>query len=560
MGVATREDWLALAGDVDALVSTTYDGIEIAPLYTADDRHAGESLPGFAPFVRGRRAAATREGWDVRALVDAGREPGAAVAELERGATSIWLQLGDRAPDLPALLDGVLLDVAPIVLDAGRRWPEAATLLTELWGQAGDPAAVTGSWGADPYGDWTAHRDDALLESELRALAAHAVAVADAFPGVNAATVDGRRFHDLGASDAQELGYSLAVVVDTLRALPDDLDLATAFRLLELRLSAGVDQFATTAKFRAARLLLARVADLAGVPEAAGGVPLHAVTSRAMATRYDPATNMLRATVACFAAAVGGADAITVLAHDSAAGAGPSELGRRLARNTQSVLALESNVARVIDPGGGSWYLETLTERLAERAWDHFQEVESSGGFVPAIAAGTVDERIADVRRRRDDDVDHLHAPIVGVTAFPSAAGDVPATVAAGGSAVARWARRFEALRARVDDVAAASGQRPAVFLAVVGSQAAAAARVTAAANYFGIAGLLTPRGRVDEFAASAARVACICADDATELADGDAARAELVAAGAGLVYSAAELGDDARATLAELLDVLAVP
>ena len=398
---ANRDDWLALAGDVARLRTTTYDGITIEPLYTATDSIVDAELPGVFPFGRARTAAGTRDGWDVRQPIDAADGPGAAVAELERGATSLWVRLGEATTvdeqSVGRLLDGVLLDIAPVILDAGRRWGDAARALRSIWRRAGvDPTAVRGSLGADPFGAWAIDRDVTQLDNDLGALPGEARSLHAEHPNVRVATIDGTRFHDAGASDAQELGDALAVVVATLRTLTEGgLDVDAAFAQIELRLAATVDQFSTIAKFRAARRLLARVAEVADAPDAAGHVPLHAVTSRAMAARYDAAVNIVRSTVACFSAAVGGADAITVLPHDAVARTSASDLAKRLARNTQTVLELEANVARVIDPAGGSWYVERLTDKLAERAWDVFQEVETAGGIRAAVERGIVDDRIA---------------------------------------------------------------------------------------------------------------------------------------------------------------------
>ena len=570
---ATLDDWLTLAGDVDRLRTTTYDGITIQPLYTAgDELRAGQ--PGHFPFVRGRAAAGTRDGWDVRQLVDIGDGHGAAVTELERGATSIWLRLtGDDPVDessLHAVLADVLFDVAPVVLDAGHRWVESAQALRSLWERAPvDPASVAGSLGADPFGRWAVDRNDDRLASDLTALTGQAWRfIADA-PDVRLATIDATRFHHVGASDAEELGVVLAVLVATLRALTEGgIDVEAAFARVELRLASTVEQFASIAKFRAARQLLARVAEIAGVPTAAAQVPLHAVTSGAMATRYDAAVNIVRSTVACFAAAVGGADAVTVLPHDTFVAAPPSELGRRLARNTHAVLALESNVTRVIDAAGGSWYVERLTEQLAERAWDVFQEIESAGGFRRAVEVGTVDRLVTATHAARCADVDHRRAPIVGVSAFPGTDRLPPTDDVDLGDPVPRWAGGFEALRMRVDRIAAQGARRPVVFLARFGSPSASAARAASAATFFAIAGLDSVGGPstidvsavVEAFAGSATSVVCICAGGDVDRRGLDELAEALAVAGATLVYSADELTGDARATLTDLLDHLAVP
>lgn len=565
---ADRDDWLALAGDVEKLRSTTYDGITIEPLYTAADALPEAPPPGSAPFVRGRHPAGTRDGWDVRQVVDTSQGSGAAVAELERGATSVWLRLRDQTavdePLLRAVLDGVLLDVAPVVLDAGPRWLPAATALARIWAQEHiDPANVSGSFGADPFGEWWADRDSVGSDADLKALANEARILVAEHPNVRVATIDGTRYHDRGASDGQELGYTVAAAVATLRVLTDaGVDAATAFGQLELRLAATVDQFATIAKFRAARLLLARVAEELGEPSAAANTPLHAVTSRAMATRYDAAVNMLRSTIACFAAGVGGADAITVLPHDELNG--PSELGRRLARNTQSILAMESYTSRVVDPAGGSWYVEQRTSQLAEAAWATFREVEAAGGFQAAVEAGLVDERIAVTRQRRDEDVDHRRLPITGVSEYPNVA-EVLGANPDGYPALHRWAERFESLRERVDGRASSPGQRPAVFLATLGTPATFTAAASAAANYFGVAGLASVRGPVTSdaaeiaaaFAASGTSIACVCANSANLAEHGPAAESALVASGAARVYRNDGLPADARAELDDLLDTI---
>lgn len=595
-----RATWEALAGDVDALRSTTYDGITVDPLYTAEDEITPVGLPGFSPFVRGRTAAGMRRtGWDVRQLVDVRTDSrrGAAVDELEGGATSVWLRLHDQVADdvaeslIARVLDGALFEVAPVVIDAGQRWSVAGEVLCNLWDRQNiDPALVRGSFGADPFGEWASNRGRMDLDGYLEDFSA-AASRSRKYPNVRLATIDGTRFHDAGASDAQELGFTVANALSALRIIgEDDHDAVSVFGQIELRLAATVDQFATIAKFRAARRLWARVAEIAGDPRAAGRTPVHAVTSTAMMTRYDPAVNMLRGTVACFAAGVAGADAVTVIPYDAFAAERPSELGRRVARNTQSMLAMESHLARVIDPAGGSWYVERLTSDLAHAAWDVFQEVEQAGGFGPAVEAGIVNERIAGVRAQRSADVDRRRAPITGVTEFPNlgdrpAVLDAPAEQPADGSLVRyRWAEDFEQLRQRVDDVAAQSA-RPSVHLATLGPPAAFTARAMFAKNLFEVAGIETRLGPanadVDQagaaFDAGSTCVACICSSDARYGTDGAELAATLSAAGASRIYLAGRPGDlidqltaagvthtitagsDARATLADLLEHLGV-
>ena len=416
---ATAEQWWGLVGAVlrrsgglpqapdpataEAMLSTTtYDGVRIRPLYTADDAAPDSGFPGVAPYVRGTRPTSRgKEGWDVRqyfADPDATATRQAVLTDLENGVTSLWLGVGAgglAAGDLPEVLTDVLLDLAPVVLDAGAGTADAASQLMALWrDRLTDPAAALGNLGLDPLAVQArtgAAADLSALEPLVsRCLGEH--------PRVRAVTVDALAYHEAGGSDAQELGCALAAGVAYLRALeergfaPD-----VACGQLEFRYAATADQFLTIAKLRAARRLWSRVTELSGVPAAARGQVQHAVTSASMMTRRDPWVNMLRATLACFGAATGGAQAVTVLPFDSAVGL-PTTFSRRIARNTQALLAEESHIARVADPAGGSWYVETLTEELARTG---------AGADLSAVGA-LVSQTLADHPRVRAMTVDAL--------------------------------------------------------------------------------------------------------------------------------------------------------
>ena len=611
---AQREQWVRLVAkllggdgdDPDAtaerafakLRSTTPDGIVVQPLYTADDVVDPDAIgvPGAPPFVRGRIGVDQRPAtWDVRQHIDGTRTDGPAVEELERGASSVIVDLREvetiDADALERILSGVLLDLAPVVLDADERWTQAADALVALHERRSTPADVVhGSLGADPLGHLasTGTSPDAALADVAR----WATRLAATTPGLRTVVVDGTRFHDAGASDAQELGATIAAGTAYLRALTDGgLPIEQAFAQIELRLAATADQFATIAKLRVARQLWSRVAEVVGAPDAAGATPLHAVTSTAMMSRYDPWVNLLRTTVACFAAGVGGADAITVLPYDHVAGGG-TELGRRLARNTQSILALESHLSRVVDPAGGSWYVERFTKQLADAAWTWFREIEAAGGFRAAVESGLVAERIDAVWMTRRHDVDVRRVPLTGVTEFPNVDEPVPPadtteSVQRDGARLGRHrvAEDLEGLRARVDSATANAGTRPTVFLAALGSAAANTARVTYAKNFFEVGGVRTEAGpsTLDldaisaAYTASGCTVACICSSDALYAEHGAALATALKAAGATTVYLAGRprdvmpaleaagvdvtisVGADVRATLADLLDRLEV-
>ncbi len=583
------------------LETPTYDGITLAPLYTsADAPPAGsEGLPGLAPFTRGALPRPPGGRWDARQVVrvdgDGAGTAGHAVHELENGAASVLLDLRTAgaidAASLGRQMTGVRLDAAAVGLRAGPRDLEAARALRELWDEIGlDDAAVLASLGVDPIGEHASSGGDAPLADRLAGAAALAGEIAARHPGVRTVLVDAARYHDAGASDAQQLAFALATGVAYLRALTGaGLDVAAACGQIEFRLAAGAGQFPTIATFRAARRLWARVAEVCGVPAAGRGARLHAITSRAMTTRYDPWVNLLRGAVACAAAGVGGAEVVTVEPYDIALGT-DTDLGRRLARNTQTLLMDESGLARVADPAGGSWFVERLTADLATRAWELFGEIERDGGMVASLDAGRVQGAVAATWDARRGAIARRADPITGVSEFPDADETAPApaapptgTTAPGALVPRRYAEPFEEQRGRADRHARDHGERPAVFLAALGPPAVHSARTGFAANLFAAGGFrIVAHGGLgpDDDAgaaltASGAAVACICSADAVYAERAATVGAQLARAGAAAVYLAgrpdgpgggeaavtghAHAGVDAVAVISRALDAAGV-
>lgn len=541
----------------DALRTSVGSGIDIAVLYVDED--AGDlprrvGLPGMAPFVRGRRAGyAEHTGWDVRARhahpdVDVTRA--AIAADLDNGVTSLWLVLGEGVipvPALPDVLADVLLDVAPVALQAGSATSQAADAFFALAASRGVEAGeLLGNLGADPYGDAIRTGTDLDLSAAVSLVRrCH-----DDFPLMRAIVVDGTVFHDAGAGVVEELGCSLAAGVGYLRALTSDgQDVDSALAALDFRYAASADQFLTIAALRAARRLWNRVGDVSGASAEVRGQRQHAVTSSVMMTKRDPWVNMLRTTVACFAAGVGGADAVTVAPFDSELGL-PEAFARRIARNTQTLLMEEGHLARVLDPAGGSWYVESLTDQLAAAAWDWFTEIERAGGLAAAMESGLIADRLVSGWAARRDRLAHRSDPITGVSEFPNLTETLPVRepypLAAPGSEraalpVVRAAEDFEALRDRVDAAAAEHDSRPAVFLARLGSIDASTPRSSFAANLFQAAGLDTPSNGADgddgailsAFAESGTTVACLCGTDEAYRQRASALAEALAASGA---------------------------
>jgi len=525
-----------------ALSTALEDGLRIFPLYTARDRAPDPGLPGFAPFVRGGRAEGnTPGGWDVRQLHTVA-DARAVLADLESGVTSLWLSVGEGAgipvEALDGALDGVYLDLAPVILDAGDRTEQAAARLLGLY-QDRDvaPELARGNLGADPLG----HRARTGQSYDAAAVAGLARLCADRYPGLRAFTVDALPYHEAGGSAAQELGCSLATAVAYLRELTAaGLTVEEACAQLEFRYAATADQFLTVAKLRAARRLWARVAEVCGAGQA-GAQRQHVVTSPVMMTRRDPWVNMLRTTVAALAAGVGGADAVTVLPFDHALGL-PDAFARRIARNTSVVLIEESHLARVIDPAGGSWYVERLTDELARAAWEFFQEIERAGGQAQALKTGMVEERLSATWAVRSRRLAERREPVTGVSEFPHLAEKPvvrePAPAPArGGLPRVRRDEAFEALRARSDRHLAATGSRPRVHLTTIGPPAAHTARLTFAANLFQAGGIETVTGTA--FEESGAAEVCLCSSDTLYEEQADTVALALRTAGARHVFLA---------------------
>lgn len=554
------------------LVSRTYDGLEIQPLYTALDVTASTGeLPGQPPFTRSATAAgAVPNGWEVRQRVvvqgDGSVTAAMALGELERGTTGLWLDVTDIADSvdvdvLDRALSGIFLELVPVTLDSGGALAPAQALM-DLWRRRGhDAQEARGCLGVDPLGALMRRGGSlANVHADAPRVAELVQRVAAATPGVRTLVVDATPWHDAGASDADELAGVLAAGVTYLRWLTDaGVDLATALGQLELRIAATADQFLTIAKVRALRVLWHRLTEVCRADPAHRAARIHAVTSQAMTTRFDPWVNLLRTTVACFAAGVGGADAVTVSPYDELVDAqAPGELGRRMARNTQAILLDESNLGRVIDPAGGSWYVEHLTQALADTAWTTFQAIEAVGGLLDAYQKGWVHDRVNTTWQQREADIATRKVAITGVSEFPNIDDDLPPAEpnrpGTTGDLAAlprrRYAEGFEALREAAAAHRRRTGANPGVVLVGLGTPADSTARATFAKNLFEAGGLVTRLIEVADLSDLSdltdveGRLVCLCSSDARygELA-ADAARA-IKAAGAARLYLAGRPGE----------------
>jgi methylmalonyl-CoA mutase len=571
------------------LVAKTADGLRIEPLYSRADTllSTAGAAPGAAPFTRGTHDKADGLGWQIhQRVIEA--DPAAAnkviLEELEGGANGTVLQIAapgqvglkiGSVDDAAATLTGVFVDYAPIQLAGGIAGLEAARLyiraLAAMKPEAGgtavsrlnvDPLSAFAKYGAA----WAAV-DTALAETVKLAGESGA-----AGRPVTTVLVDAGVPHEAGASEAQELAFLAAALVAYLRAFeaagvsPKD-----AFASIAFALAVDTDLFLSAAKVRAARTIIARIAEASGA--SAKSAHITATTSGRVMAKRDPWTNMLRTTTACAGAAFGGADAISVLPYTWALGT-PDRFARRIARNTQLVLQEESQLGRVVDPIGGSWYVEKLTNDLAKKAWELFQGIEAKGGLITVLTSGSLQDDIAKVAETRAKAVANGRIELTGVSVFPFLGDDgvkitpyaesVP-TPAATVRPLAphRLGEAFEKLRDAGDAFLTKTGKRKQVFMANLGEIAEHNRRSQWIWNFLAAGGIegLTSDGyksaaeAADSFKASGAKIAVISSSDEVYARDAEATAKALKAAGAQRVLLAGRPGEAEAALRAAGVD-----
>jgi methylmalonyl-CoA mutase len=423
---ATRARWMALVEKTlkgqsfeDALTTSTPDGVTIQPLYTAKDGVA---------VARDLRIRDAERPWDLRvraAHPDPARSAKDLLTDLENGAASVLLQLDPTgangvavgsADDLAKALSGVLLDLAPVALDAGFLGPKAADWLGAL-AKAAPNAPL--AFHLDPLTAFMqAGESPGPIESHMFNAATVATRLAATYAKASLFLATGRAAHEAGGSNVEELAAMTAAALAYAKALTrSGLSTEDAFSRIVLGVSLDGEYFTGVAKIRAAKAMWARLTQACGVSVPA---KIEARSSRRMLAKADAWTNLLRLTSAGFAGAVGGADAIVLDAFTDAIGQ-PTAFARRQARNTQLVLMEESNLGRVADPAGGAWYLDSLTDQLARAAWNGFQAIEAAGGIIKALESGFVASGVAKTRAAQEAAYADKTRKILGVTVFPNA-------------------------------------------------------------------------------------------------------------------------------------------
>ena len=512
---------------IDPLTQQNEDKIPIQPVYTAQDAIPIEvGFPGAHPYWRGSASARPYLGWDIRQMQSHPnpKHANAALLEgLEQGANSLLLFLNPnptkkyaqnllyqtnqggihlrQMSDLELLLRDVALDSTPLELafapTAAESAPQTAHWLLTLLQQNGVPLKrVQGCLGLDPLAAWAGGgiSTDGLTEA-LAWMGEMASETAARWENLAAVRVDGGAWYGAGASEAQDLACILATGVSYLRIMQQmGLKIDQACRQIAFSVEIGTNLFDAMAKLRAARWLWGRICHASGACEAASAMRLGACVSGRIFTQFDVYTNMLRNTGGCLAAALGGADWITVPAHDTGlhnTGLHDTSLGQnetdikqdrfaqRMARNVQIILQEEAGLGRVMDPAGGSWFIDSLTQSLGKAAWTQFQKIEAAGGMIEACASGMIESMIKQTHQDRARKLACRQIKLTGINEFPNLAEspkqvqaiEVPQSpkISLPPLPRHRLSASWEALRLKADQYYINQGHRPQIFIVRLG-------------------------------------------------------------------------------------------
>jgi methylmalonyl-CoA mutase len=534
---AAAEALLKGASFEHKLVSKTYEDITIQPIYRREDiahlEHR-KHFPGSASLVRGSRADGfLKNGWEVSQELSAATpaELNALIHEgLNGGQSELNISFTnglkmESAADVKLALAGAELDSISIWWQSGPATSTIAPLVIQAAAEMGFPNdTMRGGFENDPFAEWI--NSGSLAPSRFDEIAA----LTKNSPTLRTLCVRGDIYHNAGATATQELGYVIATLVAYIeemkkRGVAPHVTLSKT----RIRLSVGSDYFMEIAKLRAARWLWSKIAAAYGADDAP--IHLHASTSKWNKTTYDAHTNMLRVTSEAFAAVVAGVDSLHIGPFDEISG-NTDAFSRRIARNLHTILREECGLDRVIDPAGGSSYIEWLTDQLAAKSWQILRDIENQGGMSVAIESGTVQQTVQTIAKARFQNIRRRKDKIVGANMYPDLKGKklpihhTPSSKTSSSLPPRRAAEEFEALRDASAAFAAKTGAAPAILQLNMGPSRKYRLRADWTAAFFEAAGFAVDGKRdfnsIEEAAAALtetkAAIAVITSDDASYL------------------------------------------
>ena len=514
------EEWLAAVRhslpdqDLARLIKRSYEGFEIHPLAhrrdLADIAHL-DSLPGQYPYVRGTRADGYRsQAWLIAQDLgqsDPRRFNQALVHALANGQTAIYADSKlalHRMEDLEIAFADIDLTQFPLLIQTAN----PAELYGLLSGYLKDDALrrIHGCLGDDPLR--TLAQSGNIASDAFDRMAAFVELAGRQSPRLDTIAVGTDVYHEAGANAVQEAALAMATAVVYLREMKRrGLDVELIAGKIGFFMRIGENFFMEIAKFRAVKIMWAQIVAAFGGGEAAQKIKLHASVTSRNKTRHDAYVNMLRATTEAMAGAIGGVDSLQVAPFDAVLGES-TEFSRRIARNLQLILQEEVRLIDLIDPAGGAWHVETLTDQLAKSAWSLFQQIEAQGGLMEALRGGSIQAQIATVADQRRQDLAEGRTALIGSSKYPNLDETLPdlqnPPAASGESAAVddardrikvkplraeRLAVPYEELRRRAEMYRRQRGHQPRIFLANFGHLAAC----KASANF--ARGLYEPGG-----------------------------------------------------------------
>ena len=558
---ADKKDWLeavekALRGAAYETLQTHHNGLSREPLYTNETvnlSQAAHGMPGQPPFLRGSKSLSNSFlPWHIASRFTLGRKGNDnkdVLTDLEGGVSALLLDCRFYTvtpTQLDKLLEGVDINIAPLFLRADNN---AINLATHLVSKIGNDTAIY--LDLDPLG--YAAASGLKIDDDVDTIFPGMLGLVEqtqSSPNIRLMTASGLLYHNAGADTITELAAIIATATFYMRYLEQSgLDIADIINRLTLTVSADTDFFGSIAKLRALRLLWGNIC--AALKQDKIVTPfIHAEGSERYFSLADPWVNMLRATMSTLAAGIGGADVVTALPCTSIAES-DNLLTRRVARNTQVILQEESHIGQVMDPAGGSWYVETLSESLASKSWSLFQSIEKAGGIASPEGMRIVTTNIQENRIIENKDTAKRKMPVLGAGDFANLEEALLKPRPAYGSGAlqeTRPAEAFEKLRF------AAENQKPKIYLAVLGETAEFTARSNFATNLFAAGGIDSHLGCggndlnaiIDDFTASGFSVAVICGTDAAYENYAETLAQGLAEAGCAHVWLAGKYESDA--------------
>jgi len=488
------------------LVWNPFQGLKFKPYYRQEDieefNHI-HTLPGEFPYIRGLKKHSNN--WEIRQDID-----GKSIDEInklateavEKGANAIGINAGFiKSPaDLSKVLENIDLKNSSIHFYNASSYPALLLLLEDEFKKLHlNSSAIQGSFNYDPVGFQLLHgATEETKESIFREGINLLNSAATILPSFRIITVNGSHYHNAGANIIQELAYSIAAANEYLAELTDlGMKIDNIASKMMFNFAVGSDYFLEIAKFRAARLLWARVVEQYNPTQvSSAAMKIHAITSLWNKTIYDPYVNILRTTTEIMAASIGGADSISVLPFDSTFKK-PDNFSLRLARNQQIVIKEESYLHKVADIAGGSYYIETLTDNIAKETWKLFQHVEEKGGMMQLIKQGEIYDEIEKTCLKRNMDIAMRKTIILGTNQYPEMQETMLNRIEPHKDSkdlssrlkFYRGASAFEALRLATEDFVLKGNKQPLVFLFCIGNLNMRRARAMFSSNFFGCAG-----------------------------------------------------------------------